>query len=123
MGEQKHMGCGKRKWNSLSRNTTCSLHSKRIKKKAERSQMLGIFQEIWKERPHKSEVSGIRIYGEILTVYFHHILEKEKYPQAKIDKENIILLTWEEHDQVGIDMYRYEEINKRREYLRQKYEV
>ena len=67
-------------------------------------------------------MESIRI-GEPLHIYFHHILPKEKYPQAALDEENIILLTWEEHDQVESDMYRYEEVNKRREQLKQKYEI
>ena len=49
---------------------------------------------------------------------FHHILPKSKYPEASLDEENIILLTWEEHDQVEMDMYRYEDINNRREQLK-----
>ena len=85
--------------------------------------MLNFFLSIWKERPHKSEVSGKKIYGEPLTIYFHHILEKNKYPEYKYDKDNIIILTWEEHDQVGLNMYFYEEINKRREQLKRKYNV
>ena len=50
------------------------------------------------------------------------ILPKEKYPQAAFDEENIILLTLEEHDQVEMDPTRYEEINKKREQLKKKYE-
>lgn len=93
------------------------------KKQEERKKMIEFFLSIWKERPHKSEVSGKKIYGEPLSVYFHHILEKNKYPEAKYDKENIILLLLEEHGQVEIDMYRYEEINKRREQLKLKYGI
>ena len=37
------------------------------------------------------------------------------------DKENIILLTADEHSIVHLDMYKYEEINKRRELLLIKY--
>ena len=59
---------------------------------------------------------------EPLTVFFHHILPKNKYLQAAFDEENIILLTLEEHDQVEMDPTRYEEINKRREQLKKKYE-
>jgi len=55
-------------------------------------------------------------------VFFHHILPKEKYPEAAYDEENIILLTLEEHDNVERDMYKYEEVNKRRDLLKLKYE-
>jgi hypothetical protein len=87
------------------------------------SEMRDFFLQIWKKRLHLSEVSGLSLVGEPLHIYFHHILPKEKYPQAALDEENIILLTWEEHDQVEMDMYRYEDINNRREQLKQKYEI
>ena len=84
--------------------------------------MQQFFLKIWKKRLHLSEISGLPLVGEPLSVYFHHILPKEKYPQAALDEENIILLTLEEHNQVESDMYRYEEVNKRRELLKLKYE-
>ena len=86
------------------------------------SEMRDFFLQIWKKRPHKSEVSEDYLGSEPLHVFFHHILPKEKYPEAGLDEENIILLTLEEHSNVESDMYRYEEVNKRREQLKQKYE-
>ena len=86
-------------------------------------EMRDFFLELWKKRVHKSEVSGNYLGSEPLTVFFHHILPKSKYPEACLDEENIILLTWEEHDQVEMDPTRYEEVNKRREQLKQKYEI
>lgn len=85
--------------------------------------MKDMFLRIWKKRLHLSEISGLPLVGEALSTYFHHILPKSKYPEACLDEENIILLTWEEHDQVEMDPTRYEEINKRREQLKQKYEI
>jgi hypothetical protein len=80
------------------------------------------FLSIWKKRPHRSEVSDTYLGQEALSTYFHHILPKEKYPEACLDKENIILLTLEEHSNVENDMYRYEEVNRRRNLLKLKYE-
>lgn len=85
-------------------------------------EQVAFFLQIWKKRPHKSEISGENLGSEPLTIFFHHILPKEKYPQAWLDEDNIILLTWEEHDNVERDMYKYPEINKRRELLKAKYE-
>ena len=85
-------------------------------------EMRELFLIIWKKRLHLSEVSGLRLVGDPLHVYFHHILPKEKYPEAKFDEENIILLTLDEHTNVENNMYRYEEINIRREQLKLKYE-
>ena len=84
--------------------------------------MQEFFMKIWKKRLHYSEVSMDYLGREPLSVFFHHILPKEKYPEAAFDEENIILLTLEEHNQVESDMYRYEEVNKRRDLLKLKYE-
>ena len=91
--------------------------------KKELAEMQEFFLQIWKKRPHKSEVSGTYLGSEALSTYFHHILPKSKYPEACLDEENIILLTWEEHDQVEMDPTRYEEVNKRLQQLKQKYEI
>lgn len=85
------------------------------------SEMREFFLQIWSKRSHHSEVSGRWLGKEPLTVFFHHILPKEKYPEASLDEENIVLLTLEEHEQVELDMYRYEEINQKRKYLLNKY--
>ena len=79
--------------------------------------MRNFFLEIWKERKHYSEVSGDYLGKEPLSTFFHHILPKSKYPDLEYDKSNIILLTLDEHTDVEADMYKYVEINKRREQL------
>ena len=85
--------------------------------------MQEFFLKLWNKKLHYSEVSMDYLGKEPLTVFFHHILPKEKYPQAAFDEENIILLTLDEHTNVESDMYRYEEVNKRREKLKQKYDI
>jgi hypothetical protein len=85
--------------------------------------MREFFLQIWKKRQHLSEISGLPLVGEPLSVYFHHILPKEKYPDASLDEENIILLTLDEHSNVENDMYKYEEVNIKREQLKNKYEI
>ena len=82
-----------------------------------------LFLSIWKMRRHYSEVSNTYLGKEPLSTYFHHILPKEKYPQACLDEENIILLTLEEHSNVENDIYKYEIINKKREQLKTKYNL
>jgi hypothetical protein len=86
------------------------------------TQQRDMFLNIWKKRKHYSEVSGVYLGSEPMSTYFHHILPKEKYKEACFDEENIILLTLEEHSNVENDMYRYEEVNKRRNHLLTKYE-
>ena len=87
------------------------------------SEMRDFFLHIWKKRPHKSEVSGTSLGSEALHIFFHHILPKEKYPEAALDEENIILLTLWEHSDVESDIYKFEEVNKRRDQLKQKYDI
>ena len=86
------------------------------------SDMNAFFLQVWTKRKHYSEVSGDYLGKEPLTIYFHHILPKEKFPQAKYDEDNIILLTFDEHNNVENDMYKYEEVNNRRKHLKIKYE-
>jgi len=81
------------------------------------------FLSIWKKRPHRSEVSDVYLGSEAMSTYFHHILPKEKYPEACLDEENIILLTLEEHSNVENNMYKYEEVNTKRIYLKEKYNI
>jgi len=86
------------------------------------SELQEFFLQIWSKKAHYSEISGKWLGKEPLTIFFHHILPKEKYPQAMLDEENIVLLTLEEHDQVEKDMYKYEIINNTRQKLLKKYE-
>ena len=104
---------------------TSSKFAKKLDKSDEEirkiSEMRDFFLQIWRKRSHHSEVSGKWLGKEPLTVFFHHILPKEKYPEAALDEQNIVLLTLEEHEQVEMDMYRYEEINNIRKLLLGKY--
>ena len=106
----------------LSSGIKPSLTSKKKVSDGKSHQMREMFLDIWKKRPHKSEISGTYLGKEPMSTYFHHILAKEKYPEACLDEENIILLTLEEHSNVENDMYRYEEVNNRRNQLNLKYE-
>jgi len=81
------------------------------------------FLALWNKRRHVSEVSGEKLYSPPSSSYFHHILLKSKHPEAMYDEENIILLTTEEHDLVHKNMYRYEEVNRRRDCLLKKYDM
>ena len=102
----------------------CFRHKPRFKKAEsieEINKMREFFYGIWKKRQHYSEVSDTYLGKEPLTVFFHHILPKEKYPQAAFDEDNIILLTFDEHTTVENDMYKYEKINELRKQLLKKY--
>jgi alcohol dehydrogenase YqhD (iron-dependent ADH family) len=106
------------------RKIKSSSPSKKLDKSSSKFlEMRQFFLSIWDKRAHRSEVSGTYLGNEAMSTYFHHILAKEKYSEACLDEENIILLTLEEHSNVENDMYRYEEVNKRREQLKLKYKL
>jgi len=100
-----------------------SLTTKKDINEAYLIQMREFFLNYWKKMPHYSEISGKFLGKEPLSIYFHHILPKEKYPEACLDEENIILLTLDEHTNVENNIYCYEEINNRRDYLKIKYNI
>ena len=57
---------------------------------------LELFKEIWAERPHVSEISNKAI--PLFDVHcFHHVLTKQAYPEHRLNKDNIVLLTRSEH--------------------------
>jgi hypothetical protein len=62
------------------------------------------YLEIWQERQHidyedqKTEITSFSI------LHFHHVLEKRNYPEYRHCKWNIVLLTWQHHDQVTLNI-------------------
>ena len=101
-----------------------SLFTKKLdKQKVNNLKMKELFISIWKERPHRSEVSGELLGKEPLSIYFHHILPKKKYPELELEPLNIILLSWEEHDNVELNPYKYPKINYLREQLKLKFNI
>jgi hypothetical protein len=72
-------------------------------KKGKPQGYLELYQKIWSERPHISEVSGHHI-EEFNVSCFMHILNKRRYPRLKKDRRNIFLVLEEEHrhyDNIG----------------------
>ena len=81
------------------------------------------FESIWNKRPHRCEVTGA-VLGRIPnSMSFHHILPKQKYPELEFIEENIVILHPDIHARVEMNMYKYEEINQKREQLKKKYGI
>ncbi len=57
-----------------------------------------MFQEIWKERPHKSFINGDEI-KEFDVSCFAHVLSKaqNRFPKFKLYKKCVVLITREQH--------------------------
>lgn len=111
----------------MKRTPLKKISEKRKGKLAEEREMrvqeYNMFEEIWGERPHRSEVSGTWLGHEGLSTFFHHILPKSRFPALRYEKENIILLTFQEHNQVESHPEFYPEINRRRDELKLKFLV
>ena len=119
-------GCLAKVWSgdTCRRHTSYkSLKAKPIsqEKKEEIEKMREFFLSIWKKRKHVSEISGEKLNSFPSSAYFHHILYKESVREAMYDENNIILLTIDEHSNVHSNPDRYEEINRRRKLLLEKY--
>ncbi len=74
-------------------------HKKRkpILHRKKRTGELEIFQKIWAERDHRSQISGQHL-GEEMSVWFmSHIVPKSIAPGLRLDPRNIILKTPDEH--------------------------
>lgn len=61
-----------------------------------------IFKQIWNERvdeqgKRRSEFSNIEI-KEFNIKNFHHVYTKQAYPEWKLKKENIVMITIQEHN-------------------------
>lgn len=104
-------------------NTRTTLITKIRDNVVDMLQMYEFFSSIWKKRNHYSEISGTYLGKDPLSIYFHHILSKEKYPEAMFDEENIVLLTVDEHADIENNMYKFDEINDQRNYLKTKYKL
>jgi hypothetical protein len=100
-----------------------STMASREKRREDTDEMRKFFLTIWSKRLHYSEVSGEWLGKEPLSIYFHHILPKIKYPDAKFDEDNVILLTFDEHQNIENNKFRYVEINNRRDRLEEKYRL
>lgn len=82
-----------------------------------------LFQKIWDERPHVDYETGEYIPGELKTVYMHHVLHKQDncYPQYAFCEWNIIILTWENHNQAHTDLDKLPRVKALTEELKRKH--
>ena len=93
-----HQWCRQDKTKPTVTNSINPRKQSYIKPKKKASGELFVFREIWSERPHVSQISGTPILFDVRC--FHHVLTKGAYPEHRLNKENIILLTKREHEQV-----------------------
>lgn len=58
---------------------------------------LAFFMQIWDERPHYCEISKEFLGDDFSVSFFSHVLTKGAYPEARLDPENILLVSNEIH--------------------------
>jgi hypothetical protein len=103
------------------------------------SGQMDLFNKIWGSRPHKSELSRQPLDQFKNTQYFvwlfAHILPKGQFPMFKLEEENILLISPEEHRLIDFgtcdERMEYNEVAnykcnwdvfyQRKEYLKVKY--
>lgn len=78
---------------------------------------MAFYMEIWEERPHVSFENNESILSP-RTFTFHHVLEKDPYPEYRHCKWNIVLLTWEQHDQAHKNLDKLPKLKSYTEKLR-----
>lgn len=85
-----------------------------------------MYQEIWEERPHIDYETHKPIWGEPLTIYFHHVLPKRAkkdggYPEFRHCKWNIVILAWDTHTNAENDLDLVPKVKAYRDYLLKTY--
>ena|ERR1700751_5210012 len=76
------------------------------------------YQEIWEEREHKCFESGKPLGTSPLSLFFHHILPKAKYPQYRHSKWNIVMLHPDAHSQVEVNLDKCPRVKALTEHLK-----
>ena len=75
-----------------------------IPKRSEKGKKLSnedqkFFKQIWNDRPHYSEISVQFLGDQYNPVFFSHILTKAAYPGFRHNPNNIMLMTFDEHQE------------------------
>jgi hypothetical protein len=84
------------------KKTPIKKSGKRITPKSEKQKKvteedIAFFKEIWAEREHKCQVTGVELGDEFNVVFFSHILTKGSYPRFRHYKKNLILMSFQDH--------------------------
>ena len=74
---------------------------KALKKQETEKQWL-FFLQIWKTVEKKCQSCGRNIYGPPKPLYFDHLLEKNKYPEFRFERENMYICCGDCHAKKNI---------------------
>lgn len=65
--------------------------------KAEKEKMWALFEEVFKERGPYSQIDGTYLGNEVRSYMVDHLIEKSAHPELKYEKENLFLVTFDQH--------------------------
>lgn len=68
-------------------------------RKIELQRQWSFFMDIWDNSPHFCRSCSKPLGDEPRSMYFDHLLPKAQYPDLKFEKDNILLVCWQCHDQ------------------------
>lgn len=91
------------------------MEAARVKRMTFKNQ-IEMYKWIWETRPHISELSGKPLLPEGHPQFIHqfmHVLGKGKFPELRLDPDNILLGLPEEHEHQD----RYDRFNEKKEEL------
>ena len=87
----------------------------------EKEDMWRMFLRIWQKVPHYCMETGVYLGEEPLTIYFHHFLYKEKYPEFKLKEWNIGIVSRSTHELTHKNVDKTPKIKYKTEWLLNKY--
>jgi len=84
----------------LKKQNNESAKEKHKKRQIQKEEDILFYSEVWEDRKHKSDLTGKWLGEEIMSIYFHHLLPKEPFPEFRHKKWNILLCEAEYHNQI-----------------------
>jgi hypothetical protein len=103
-------------------------------KKIENEKMMEFFESIWNSRSEKDSIgwyvrcfeTGLKmredVYKKMKSVY-HHVLYKSSYPQYKWNKDNVVIIRPDIHEQTHVNEEKTPNILKYRKKLLNLYKI
>lgn len=94
---------------------------RKYKRKSRFKEDVEFYTLIWQSRPHVCFETDVDLGSEPRNYMFHHVLEKEKYPEFRHEPWNIVLVTWDVHNQVHSNIDKTPRIKELRQDLLNQY--
>ena len=97
------------KKSKLKQSNPITAKKKQAERKLLREEDYKFYEEIWNSKEHVCDLSGQYLGQELQIIFFHHLLPKEKYPEFRHKKWNILMCLGKLHAQIEINPYQLPE--------------